>query len=540
MFENKTKQSLVADESDVHFQGDHGHPYPESFELTKVKVSLAKEEQSKYKNSKCMFENKSWKSLITNKSNVCLQGNPYRIAPKSFQFTEQAVPKVNSCTANRQSCNLKAVLKLPLKNIVDLTLESRNKSTFNSIPFIEIHDSPVKEEKSEEINVECKQYIFDNRRKRSLDPNESDVHFQRYHYTDPKSLKFTETKDFAPTSLQFAQIDQSLLENRTERFTATESDIHFQGTHHQIGPKCIQFMEIRDSPVKTEQSEQIMLEPQEKKLRLVQMDSTNFEQESEVKFKCNQFICESKAQEGLTVNELDVHFQGNRRHIDPKVFDNVQPKKKDYVLAAINGICIYEVPSKANGSLSHCKGGKPWERWISSTKGSNRLISNCKGSYICLNPSCANNFDFDPNRREFPSRKNQIVCETCGEGAIYIECEGRLIAEKKLAGKIIVKHYGIHTCPAVIKGRPEKQVQDVESMLQNFPGLTGEMLIRQTVQSRVEKGDLEGAKIVAKQLTNRKYLSNIKQKVKASRRLYGHSFNALEKLRKNMTVKTLF
>ena len=57
LFENKTKQSLVAD---VCFQRDFGHTDPEYFEFTEVKDPPATEEQSEDTKSRCsqyMFEN---------------------------------------------------------------------------------------------------------------------------------------------------------------------------------------------------------------------------------------------------------------------------------------------------------------------------------------------------------------------------------------------------------------------------------------------------------------------------------------------------
>ena len=94
---------------------------------------------------------------------------------------------------------------------------------------------------------------------------------------------------------------------------------------------------------------------------------------------------------------------------------------------------------------------------------------------------------------------------------------------------MIVKHYGCHTCRTMKRGRMDKK--DIKSIFDSFPKTTREGLIRQKVQQHIETGDIERAKKSAKQLTDTKFIDNVKQKSKQSRKPDGHSFQSFKILK---------
>ena len=98
-----------------------------------------------------------------------------------------------------------------------------------------------------------------------------------------------------------------------------------------------------------------------------------------------------------------------------------------------------------------------------------------------------------------------------------------------MAKKVVVKHYGTHTCPIEKRGRTDKEF--VANTFKDNPKITRKTFIRQQVQKELESGTFESAKNLAKTFTDTKFIENIKQKSKMDRRPDGHSFNAIRVLK---------
>ena len=241
-------------------------------------------------------------------------------------------------------------------------------------------------------------------------------------------------------------------------------------------------------------------------------------------------MCDDTEEDTCNTQE-EISFRGHRKYINPNVFADLEPEKRSAVPIDIDGVCIFTVPMLKNGSLDNCKGGRPWGRAISSNlsgkKKGQRLLFNCKGSYICSDANCPSVADFGLNRTDFEERNGEAVCDICGSVARYIRCDARLITEREFErNTVIVKHYGCHTCRTMKRGRMDKN--DIKLIFDSFPKATREGLIRQKVQQHIETGDIERAKESAKQLTDTKFIDNVKQKSKQSRRPDGHSFQAVK------------
>ena len=231
--------------------------------------------------------------------------------------------------------------------------------------------------------------------------------------------------------------------------------------------------------------------------------------------------------------EEDVKFEGKRRYINPLVFQSVPIEVEKTVPQGIDGIRVFQLPTNKDGSLKHCSVGRPWGKWITSASSHHRgkrMIANCKGSYTCMNSRYDNLADFGINRQEFAREGKKILCEICGSEAVYIEGDARLIIEKnKDERTIVVKHYGTHTCKASFRSLLEKE--DIKDIVEKAPKMTRETMRRQGVQKFVEEGDLGKAKELATSFTDGNYNENVKRKSKLSRRPFGHSFEAVKKLK---------
>ena len=253
-------------------------------------------------------------------------------------------------------------------------------------------------------------------------------------------------------------------------------------------------------------------------------------------FKYNENLSFSSSTSTYDSDEelLSVQYIGKRKYIKETVFDNIEKEIRSFVPADVDGTVQYIVPLK-KGSLSNCKGKRPWGHCQTSktkafTEGP-RLLFNCRGSYYCKNTTCANVCDFGVNRKDFNRNTSNIVlCSHCGNQAAFIPCQARLILEQDLKKKeVTCKHHGEHTCPKEILGRKE----NIDKLAEKFPRVTREALIRQQVQNSIERGSYSDAVTEARNFTDVRYIDNLRRKSKASRRPDGHSFKAVEVLQNN-------
>ena len=240
-------------------------------------------------------------------------------------------------------------------------------------------------------------------------------------------------------------------------------------------------------------------------------------------------------------NTPSVSFRGKKRYISMEVYSDIAPLKVEAVPQNVDGTAVYVVPYK-NG-YDNCKGGRRWGPSITSARAAfkegPRHVYNCRGCYVCPNLSCKNLYDFGVNRRDFLEECGDVKCATCGSLASHVPCHGRLTTEKSTQRKIVtVYHFGSHTCGTRPVNRPEQQ--ELLKNLEDNPKLSREPLIRQKVQSVLEKGDVEGAITLAQSFIDTKYIENKRAKMKSSRRPHGHSFEAVKVLQEAFASQDKF
>ena len=68
---------------------------------------------------------------------------------------------------------------------------------------------------------------------------------------------------------------------------------------------------------------------------------------------------DESSEESFVQCPAPVKFRGNRRYINPVIFQKIRPVSMDAVPQEIDGTCVYVVPLDPNGKLQNCKGGRP-------------------------------------------------------------------------------------------------------------------------------------------------------------------------------------
>ena len=90
----------------------------------------------------------------------------------------------------------------------------------------------------------------------------------------------------------------------------------------------------------------------------------------------------------------------------------------------------------------------------------------------------------------------------------------------------------------IVSGRPKKE--KIEKLLSTVSRISRESIIRQIVGSSIEKGDFNAAVEDAKSFTDTKYIENVKSKIKRASRPYGHSFDAVSRLKESWDEQDKF
>ena len=93
----------------------------------------------------------------------------------------------------------------------------------------------------------------------------------------------------------------------------------------------------------------------------------------------------------------------------------------------------------------------------------------------------------------------------------------------------VCKHYGTHTCVVETKGKMDKH--NIESVHNKYPKLTHETIVRQDVQSILEKKNYKTTVELSQKYTDTSYIYNIRKGTLLSKRSDDHSFRAVKILK---------
>lgn len=183
------------------------------------------------------------------------------------------------------------------------------------------------------------------------------------------------------------------------------------------------------------------------------------------------------------------------------------------------------------------KDGRPWKAYLSSSrKGFKgiRRIAECKGSHVCNNVQCPYMQQFKTfNTVQLESSGGRQMCSCCGYPADHIRCQARKIWEFEngySATKVIVYHEETHSRTAV---RPKhSQDEYICSVLKENKHMKPVQAPNLTITKMIDDGcDWNEITNKARELTDVDTLSKLKHAMKKQVNPYGHSFDAVKRLR---------
>ena len=249
----------------------------------------------------------------------------------------------------------------------------------------------------------------------------------------------------------------------------------------------------------------------------------------------------------------DLHVTSDEEALDkPDHSTQVRGAKKfaevDLVLVEklpydINGLCGFKVKLDLDKPrMWAVKDGRPWATdnstsWRGYKRGSVRY-STCKGSFECENPDCLFLKEFGyPNKTQFEDGKKTTKCRACGAVAKKLKCPAKrfLIFHGTEA---TVYHEGNHNCVAVM---PRSNASEIEKEFKKNISLTPGELTNLRIAGAIRSGDdWDNVKGMTKQVLDRKWLSNIKQKAKKEIHPHGENLEAVSKFKLHCDKKDPF
>ena len=212
-------------------------------------------------------------------------------------------------------------------------------------------------------------------------------------------------------------------------------------------------------------------------------------------------------------------------------WENIERQKVIEIPFNIDGMKVYSIKgSNRTDLLRRCRDDQPWKkdsRAMWSRYGTVRF-KDCNGSLRCPNPNCPFILKFEErNRLKFNSSR---ICELCGALGEAVACPARkytaYISEKKAQ----IFHFGTHSCKTkFVDNRPTDIVAAAISVdLKNKPSQIQGNAILTAIRKR--KSWIEVEK-VAKQLTDKRAISNEKIKQRQQALPYGEGYEAIRERR---------
>jgi len=219
-----------------------------------------------------------------------------------------------------------------------------------------------------------------------------------------------------------------------------------------------------------------------------------------------------------------------QKKIGPDLWAGIAVEEVDKVPEGIDGLKAYKVKLGTSNEtltdMSLAKDGRPWKKDSQTEcKAFGKVrYSDCKGSYICINPKCEFKEEFSVvNCTQFDNKRKS--CEVCGSKGKHVPCFARRYVVRKKQS-VFVYHCGDHTCP--LKPVISKPVEDVRRAVSENP-----TLIPSQFQSNIklsmmkQRNDWASIKKVAIESLDKKWISNEKQKTRKNNEPHGHNFEAV-------------
>ena len=194
----------------------------------------------------------------------------------------------------------------------------------------------------------------------------------------------------------------------------------------------------------------------------------------------------------------------------------------------IDGLKVYHIENYYD--IDALQDGRKWKKncpteW--KDHGRTRY-ADCCGSFKCTRERCPFKTQYGViNTTQFESKDaGTQVFKGCGLEGIFVPCYARRYLCYKGKG-VRVYHYGTHTCPVISK-KKKTASKDVEQLVRNNsnikPSEVQSVFVLSAFQEQTDWRDVEKA---AASAIDKKWISNIKEKVKKDIEPHGHNFEAV-------------
>lgn len=231
-----------------------------------------------------------------------------------------------------------------------------------------------------------------------------------------------------------------------------------------------------------------------------------------------------------------------QRKIAVHMWDDVLTESVQQLPEGIDGLKKYTIKGYSHGDTKVLQDGRKWKKNCpTSWKGHARMrFSDCRGSQRCTRDRCPFKIQYGvTNTTQFENKRDgRSVCKGCGGEGELVPCSARRYLSYG-KNNVTVYHIGEHTCPVtpILK---KKDVKTVEQLVRNNPNIkpseVQSAFVLSAFQQQMDWGAVEKE---AASTVNRKWVENIKQKVKKDIEPFGHNFEAVVSFKEYCDKKDL-
>jgi hypothetical protein len=233
----------------------------------------------------------------------------------------------------------------------------------------------------------------------------------------------------------------------------------------------------------------------------------------------------------LDVSQMRMKEKKKQKKVSIHHWSNVTPETVTKLPNGIDGLKLYVIKKgdsdKADGL--ELQDGRKWKKSCPTQWAGHQRVrfADCKGSHKCLNASCPFKVQFGIiNTKQFEKKRHRpLVCKGCGMEPTFVECFARCYISTSTQVKKVY-HYGIHTCPTnktVVKDREE-----MSQLIRSNPQIKPSEIQSARVLSAFREGaDWQRVEKEVEATLDRKWLSNLKKKIKDDLEPVGHDFESV-------------
>ncbi len=211
-------------------------------------------------------------------------------------------------------------------------------------------------------------------------------------------------------------------------------------------------------------------------------------------------------------------------------WSGVEPQLVNNLPVGIDGLKIFIMKKSGSEENSRLlRDGRRWKKscptdWLDHKQ---VRFADCRGSHKCVNDCCPFKVQFGViNTKQFEKKKDLgLVCKGCGMTPTFVQCPARRYISTS-NNQVKVYHYGQHTCPVIQPTTKDKE--EVSKILKQNPKIKPSEIQSSCILSAFREGaDWQKVEKKVEATLDRKWLANLKQKIKKDTEPAGHDFEAV-------------